>query len=68
MTRTELLTLNKGYLVSSKDFDDYSIKAGEKYKIKTAEWGSFIHTDNTIRLNNNELRDDVVACLTWQEN
>jgi len=68
MTRTELNQLRTGHLTSSKDFEDYGIKANHPYGIKDTEYGGVIFADGEIRLNDNEVRDDMLPFLSWSEN
>lgn len=62
-------TLKSGFITSDTDYEDYGIKAGEKYKI---DWsfniGAYLFIDgNTIRLGNGEIRDEMWAHFTYSE-
>lgn len=67
MTRQQLSILQSGYLTSDKDFDDYGIKAHREYRIHHSGDYAYIWAAGEIRIDNNEIRDDMLEHLSYGE-
>lgn len=65
MTRAELQSTRSGFIISDAAFEDYELKANHPYRVDVGD--DYVCIGNSIRIDNLEIRDDMLSHLSWSE-